>query len=170
MVMFPANLGAVPPPCHPLCQPQGGEDSSSASKWMVCVCARVFVCAQESECQKKLASKCRPVCLHVWLWQKRSVEEHARTTVGVCLKKKKIVRTLVFVFEWNTQTHTREGKKEEDKSSTSSAVHFTPPPPYNSNDIKKMTRHLYCIFFHKCPVIIVGAEKFYTSLGWHYQL
>lgn len=31
-----------------------------------------------------------------------------------------------------------------------------------------MTRHFYCILFHKCPVIIVGAEPFYTSLAWHY--
>lgn len=37
-------------------------------------------------------------------------------------------------------------------------------PPHPSKDIK-MARHFYCILFHKCPVIIVGAEPFYTSLA-----
>lgn len=38
VVMFWANLGAVLVSCHPLCQPEGGQDSLAEFKCMASVC------------------------------------------------------------------------------------------------------------------------------------
>lgn len=46
VVMFSADLDAVPLSCHPLCQPEGEEESPAAFKWTrenVCECRRMNV-------------------------------------------------------------------------------------------------------------------------------
>jgi len=56
VVMFSANLGVVPLSCHPLCQPEAGEESHAAFK---CTGRK---CVQESECQAKLVRICKTAC------------------------------------------------------------------------------------------------------------
>lgn len=129
MVMFPANLGAVPPPCHPLCQPQGGEDSSSASKWMegVCLCARVCVCAGIWMSEK--VSEQMQACLFACVIVTEEVCWRACTYDGWCVfkKKKNCAYTCVCVWVKYTDTHTgREKRRRKVLHLIRSPLHPTP--------------------------------------------